>query len=246
MHIKLTYFVLFAYAVLMISCIKTSASGGSSSLTILNAINGNGSVLTDFQPFIANKGVASQAPLQYFATANQITYGTSWVSGSYVGATTLSLFNFPDSVTTLWSSLLDFQPGSIHTLFLGGDTSSIDTLLTTDVIPYYSVNDSVAGIRVVNLIWGAGPISVNLQGNLPTQTEFNSLGYKAVSPFKEYNANSTGTGSYVFEIRDQSTDTLILTYQWQYALFKNNTFVIIGSVNPKLMQLPQAALVNNF
>lgn len=225
-------------------CIKTMDTSGSSAFNIVNAINGNNSILTNFQP-IGPKGIFA-SPLQYYASANQIGYGSSWESGSYADSVSLSLFQYPDTGSIVWRGTFNFQRGSIHTLFLSGDTTSVDTLLSTDLIPYYPVSDSVAGIRIVNLIWGSQPLSVNLAGNLPTQTEFSPIGYRQISGFNQYSANSTAGGSYSFEIRDQASDSLLTTYQWSYTLFKNQTLVIIGSENVNLPQPIQVVAMNNF
>lgn len=225
-------------------CAKTSSWGRTASLNIVNAINGNVSVLTNLEPTGAKGGFV--APLQYYATANQIVYGSFWESGSYVGVVPLSLFQYPDSSMILWQGSLSLEPGSIQTLYLSGDTSSVDTLLLADNIPYYPSNDSVAGVRIINLIWGAQPISVNLAGNLPAQTEFNGIGYRQISGFKQYNAGGSVTGSYSFEIRDQTSDSLLSTFQWSYTLFRNNTIVLMGSEKSVLLQPIQVFAVNNF
>jgi hypothetical protein len=110
-----------------------------------------------------------------------------------------------------------------------GDTISVDTLFTTDVVPYYPPGDSVAGLRFINLTQNSLPMAVNIQGAPPSQTEFVNLGYKQVSAFKSYSANSGVPGYYTFEIRAQASDSLLLTYTWNYQVFKNQTIVIAGS-----------------
>ena len=226
------------------SCKKTNSVASSTAFTIVNGINGNGSILTNFQPMGAKGNFI--APLQYFAKANQIAYGNCWESGSYSGSVSLSLFQYPDSLDVLWHGNLNFQPGSVHTLYLGGDTSSVDTLLLTDNIPYYPILDSVAGLRFVNMVWASQPISVNLAGNSPTQMDFSNLGYRQASSFSQYSANSMASGLYSFEIRDQASDSLLATFDWYYTLFKNNTLVLIGSDNPNNPQPVQIVSVNNY
>src|SRR6202035_4283604 len=170
-------------------------------------------------------------PLQFYASANQIPYSGFWESGSHVGSVSLSLSQISDTMTALWSGKLNLQLESIHTLFLFGDTTAVDTVLTTDVIPYYSGLDSVAGVRFINLYSGSLPMSINIQGNPGTQTEFNNLGYKQITAFKSYNANSSVPGNYTFEIRDQTSDSVLTTYVWNYNFQKNNTIVISGPVS---------------
>jgi hypothetical protein len=237
------------YAILLLptlfgSCSKTDNAKRSASLSIVNGINNSNPLVTNFEP-VGPKATFS-TELQYYATANQIPYAGSWESGSYVGMVPLSLFQYPDSSVSVWSGTLSLQPGSIHTLFLSGDTSSVDTLFTTDIIPYYPVTDSVTGIRFINLAKGSLPMSVNLQGNLPSQSEFNNLGYQQVSSFKPYSANSNAPGQYNFEIRDLASGNLLYTFQWSYSQFKNNTAAIIGSESPTSSTPLQVVQVNDY
>src|SRR5579859_1291296 len=104
---------------LIIGCTKIDNSTGSASLTVVNGINGNSTVLTNFQP-LGPKGTF-ESPLQYYAKANRIRYGASWESGSYVRQVSLSLFAYPDTTTIRWQGALNLQKGGIYTLFLGGD-----------------------------------------------------------------------------------------------------------------------------
>jgi hypothetical protein len=241
------YFLLLIFvipAIGFISCTKFNSSG-SAALSIVNAIDSNSYLITDFEPG-GTKG-NSGALLQYFATANQIFNGSSWESGSFVGSLSISLFQGTDTVNSLWSGTFNLAPGSIHTLFLSGDTVSVDTLFTTDLIPYYASIDSVAGVRFVNLSRGSLPISVDLQGSSPTQYEFSNLTYRQISGFKQYTAGSNAPpAGYTFEIRDQQSGNLLTTISWSYSLFKNNTIVVGGSENPNTSTPIQAFQVNNY
>lgn len=221
------FFFFFSASLISGGCVKTNSPQGSAALNIVNAINYSDPIVTNFTQ-INSKSPEGPA-LQYFATANQIGYCSSWESGSYVGPTFLSISQISDTLAYLWSGELNLNPGGIYSLFFCGDTTSVDTLLTSDKVPYYSISDSSAGIRFVNLVKGSLPMSVNMQGNLPSQFEFSSLGYKEMSNFKPYNANSSGPGSYAFEIRDQNSDSLLAVYYWSYILQRNNTVFIAGS-----------------
>jgi hypothetical protein len=221
---------IYIIAVFLISsfgCIKTNGPSGSASINIVNAVNLSNPLVTNFTPLNSKGGAESL--LQYYASANQIGFASSYESGSYTGTVDLSISQIDDTAINLWEGQLNISIGSIHTLFLAGDTLSIDTLLTTDIIPYYPGSDSVAGLRFVNLVQNGLPISVNIQGNPPTQTEFSNLGYKQISVFKQYSANSSIPGYYTFEIRYQLSDSLLSVFTWDYAIFKNQTVVIAGS-----------------
>jgi hypothetical protein len=243
MYRIITCFAL-ASSILAMGCIKTNSAQGSAALNIVNAVNSSTPIVTNFTPLNAKGQFTST--LQYYLTANQISSGSSYESGSYVGATWLSVSQISDTAVTLWSGELILPQGSIHSLFFCGDTTAIDTLLTTDLIPYYPNSDSVSGVRFVNLVKGSGPMSVDIQGNPPMQYEFSGLGYKQMSTFKAYNVSSGGPGSYTFEIRDQDTDSLLTTFAWRYTLEKSNTIVIEGSENPNTTTLVEAFQTNNF
>jgi hypothetical protein len=212
---------------LVVSCVKTNGLSGSAALNIVNAVNLSNPLVTNFTPLNPKGG--AENPLQYYATANQIGFAGSYESGSYPGIVDLSLSQIDDTSIDLWQGQLNLPSGSIHTLFFAGDTLSMDTLLSTDLIPYYPAGDSVAGLRFVNLVQNGLAISVNIQGNPPTQTEFSDLGFKQISAFKQYSANSNIPGYYTFEIRYQLSDSLLSVFTWNYAIFKNQTVVIAGS-----------------
>jgi hypothetical protein len=148
---RLTLYLLVA----MFSCNKIGPGPGSATLNIINAVNGGNPLVTSFAG-VSAKGQPLSL-LNYFANASEIAYCSSWESGSYLGLTNLSLSQISDTLTTIWNGTLDLPIGSIHTLFLCGDTTNTDTLYITDHIPYYPISDSVAGVRFVNLISGSTP-----------------------------------------------------------------------------------------
>ena len=228
---------------ILLGCVKTGNQTGAASLTIVNAINGNNVLFTNMTS-LGPKGVPT-TPLQYYITAATVPNGGSW-EGSYTGQTTISLSPFPDTLQSLYTGTFDLKSGLIYSLYLFGDTTKVDTLFTIDQIPTYSLADSVAGIRFANLLSQGSPISINLQGNPPSQTEFNALSPSNVSAFKSYPANSSIPGFYNFEIRDQASDSLLLTFTWVYALNKNNTVVIMGSENTSGQYPISAFQVNNY
>jgi hypothetical protein len=98
-----------------------------------------------------------------------------------------------------------------------------------DHIPSHT--DSSAGLRFIDLSPGSAAFSINLAGNSPSQTEFSNLGYKQISAFKSYPANSSIGGSYNFEIRTQENDSLITTFSWTYTLHRCHTIVLSGLVS---------------
>jgi hypothetical protein len=214
----LTIYSIVALQLIALGCTKTKSMSGSASLTIVNAVPNSNPVITNFDP-VSAKGNA-EGSLHYFATATQISYAGSWESGSYTGLTSLSLSQISDTMVSIWSGTLTLPVGSVHTLFLAGDTSAVDTLFTTDVIPYYPATDSVTGIRFVNLSTGSSPISINLEGN-PNGSEVASLNYKGITTFKPYLNNST-TQDYLFVIRDAVTGDSLTQFDFAQVGSYNN------------------------
>jgi hypothetical protein len=239
-------FTIVTLPIFLAGCIKLLPTQGTASLTIINAIPTSNPLVTNFSS-IGPKATTATA-LQYYASANQIGYTGFWESGSYSGETSITFSQISDTLATIWSGTVNLAVGKSYSLFLAGDTASVDTLLTMDATPYYPVTDSVAGVRFVNLSTGSGPMTLNLQGNLPTQLEFGNLGYRQSSAFKQYSANSAAqaTGVYTYEIRDQATGNLLTTFTWGFTPFRNNTVVISGSEDPSSSTPITVFQVNNY
>ena len=150
-----------------------------------------------------------------------------------------------DTTQRIFSGTLNLSPGAIYSFFLSGDTTRPDTLLVQDNIPVYT--DSSAGVRFVNLSPGSQPVEVNLKGSTSGQSEFSNLGYKQIGAFKKYAAVSSVPGrQYIFEVRSQEGDSLLLTYTWAYTLHKNNTLVLSGSTVSGTGQPLHIFQVNNY
>ncbi len=186
----------------------------------------------------------------YYYTADEISYASFGEFSSYSGNLPLSLSPITDTTINIWSGQLSLPVGSIHTFFLTGtDSLHVDTLFTTDLVPYYSQNgDSVAGFRFINLSAGSNPISIDLQ-NTPANTLIvNSLAYKGVTAFiqEPSNANAMNNG-YVFEIRDAASSTILTTIPINSGTYpvlfpyKNVTICLIGQPGVNAI-VPQSAL----
>jgi hypothetical protein len=210
------------------------------SLNIINAIPTS-------QPVIPVLGTTQ--PVQYFASAQTVSYGNAQIYSPLNGPNILYIVQSTDTTEItpkfeMFSGTLTLTAGGIYSFFLTGDTSAVDTFFVQDHIPVYP--DSSAGVRFVNLSPGSGPMSINLQGNPITQTEFSNLGYKQISAFKAYSASSGAPGNYTFVVHDQASGDSVV-YSWSYSLYKNNTIVIAGSENPSSNDYPiNAFQFNNF
>jgi hypothetical protein len=198
---------------------------GTASLTIVNAVTGSSSLYTNFGA-TAGKETTS---LQWYSTAAEVGHNSWSEFGSYSGIVDLAFSQTTDSLKVIWSGSVTLPIGSINSLFLSGDTTTVDTVTSVDNIPDFPQGDSLAGVRFANLSKGSLPMTVNIKGNPATQTEFSGLGYQQVSAFKSYSAVHSIGGSYSFEIRDQASGNLLATYTWRYTLEKCMTIVITGT-----------------
>lgn len=132
----------------------------------------------------------------------------------------------------------EFKEAGFSTLFLCGDSIGGygGIFLNNDDINIY--NDSVMGIRFINLSPNSSPVSITLSAS-PTVNEATGLVYKQMTGFKTYPA-SQSAANMVFQLRDAggallATYTLPVTPVTPYttvgilwARFKNLTLVIKG------------------
>lgn len=198
------------------SCIKATHSAGSAALNIVNAIPNSNPLVINFSP-VNDPKLGDTFSYYYFA--NEVAYGQAVEFGFYTGNQPLSLSPITDTTVTIWTGSLSLPVASIHTLFLAGtDTLHVDTLFTSDQIPYYPASgDSVTGIRFVNLATGSNPVSVDIQGG---GSIVNSLAYKGVTAFIQEPAGSNALNNgYVFEIRDAGSGNVLTTVP-----FNNNSY----------------------
>jgi hypothetical protein len=220
----------------LFSCGNTSRLPGTASLTIVNAVAGNYALATQF----SNDPATGSDDMIFFANYQEFS--------SYSGIQPLFLYQVPDTLpksTPLFALTLNIPVNTIHSLFLTGTTSSPDTLLITDTPPNHPVTDSSMGIRFINLSPGSAPVSVDIQGQA-NGSEAASLPYKSLTAFRNYSAASAVTG-YNFEFRDAASGTLLASYVFTPAAFRNYTIALEGLPGPGGSAVPQAAyLINNY
>jgi hypothetical protein len=240
------------------ACKKVDEPAGVASLNIFNGIVGSSTLVTNF------KGTE---PLTWYITAHRLYYGNPGDEASinsirnrfysYSGQQRISFFEYPDTlahsqpVTTVQVNL---PVSSINSLFLTGNSDEPDTLFLRDELPYHGINDSTAGIRVVNLVKGL-TVSVNLQGR-EAGSEVASLGYKAASGFINYEVKKAPV-VYVFEIRDKLTGNLVASQTINteernigFGLanlyrFKNFTIILFGDQHETGERAPRAVVMSN-
>lgn len=180
--------------------------GGTSSLTLVNALAGTDYLFTNFNGDKSNG--------QYYSGMMALRYGNIVFFNSYSGKQDLGLYKAPDTNANSRPVMrleVDLRLNAIHTLFLTGSTQDPDYLLTTDQLPYHLPADSVMGLRFINISKGSDPVSVNLEGQAKG-SEIAALSYKAVSGFKDYKAGKA-VSSYTFEFRDKTSGTLLGSYK---------------------------------
>jgi hypothetical protein len=203
--------ILIIISLVFVSCNKTSDTlTASASLNIINAINLSNPIVTDFTP-LAPKG-GTESPLLYYYLANQIGYASYYELGYYVGETALTISQIDDTAKLIWQGMFNLPLGSIHSIFFAGDTTRVDTLFTTDNIPYYLPGDSVSGVRFVNLAENAQPVLVTIQTDTTHTPIAKNIAYKSLTEFQQIpaNANALNTG-YTFEFRDAASDSILTT-----------------------------------
>jgi len=198
---------LWVLACSLLACTKQTVSP-TASLNLINAVPGSTpSLVTNF---------SGTTPIVWYRTALKLVYGTFDKASqglSFNGPQKLAVYLYPDTTThstPLFNLDLQLKPGTINTLFLTGTKAAPDTLLTTDVLPYYPATDSSLGIRFVNLSTGSMPVSVNITG-LANGSEATGISYKAVTGFKKYPATAA-VSQYNFEFRDAASGTLLGSY----------------------------------
>jgi hypothetical protein len=207
-HILFRQLPVWVLASILLSCSKQSARP-IASLNLINAVPGSTpSLVTNF---------SGATPIVWYKTALTLVYGTVDKASqalSFSGGQQLAIYRYPDTTahsTPLFNLGLNLQPGNIYSLFLTGTLTAPDTLLTTDLLPYYAASDSSLGIRLVNLSAGSAPISVNIAG-AANGSETGRLSYKGVTSFKKYPATAAAVNQYNFEFRDAASGALLASY----------------------------------
>jgi hypothetical protein len=191
---------------------------------VINAIPNSDAIIPVF---------GTSEPLHYFSGAQTVGYESGQVYSPNSGKNSLYIVQQRDttdinSKLELFNGTLQLEGSGIYSFFLAGDTTKPDTLFVKDEIPSYS--DSSVGVRFVNLSSNSSAISVNVLGFPSSQGGVNNLAYRGISRFIQFSASSNASPdqSYVFEIRNQANDSVLLTYQWYYTLQRSNTLVISG------------------
>jgi len=183
--------------------------------------------------------------IDYFKAAQTVSFGTAAIYNLPGGLRPVYLAKNTDTTNRIYDSEVDVVAGGMYSLFFAGDTSKPEAVFTRDEIPIYT--DSSAGVRFINLSPASGPIKINVKGTDISKPNFSDNGYKQISDFKPFTGTTAITGNrYIFEIRNQANDSLLLTYTWSYTRFKNNTLVFSGAVTAGKPASLKMFLVKNY
>ena len=199
--------ILFVAMVALVACKKNGINTRSlASLTVTNvAVNGPAIRVGD--------------------NLNRINNNSSLQLGLYAGDNELYVWPVGDSANPFYTSPKFFAAeGSVHSLFIGGQSPNISGVLVKDNIPYHT--DSTSGVRIINLVPKSTPLNITLSTS-PTINEVTGLAYLQYTDFKIYPAKASNA-SYTFQIRKASDNTILFNYLLPTPRFTNVTLVIRG------------------
>lgn len=208
-------------AVALSSCSKTDDAPTPASVTVIHA-------MPKGKPIILVLGDTNN--IAWFTSAKTVAYGSATAYSPIAKEIPYFITQTSDSTKRIVKGNLDLLSGKMYSLFVAGDTTQPETVLLQDNIPFHQ--DSSTGVRFINLSPASLPINVNIKGNVASKTEFSGIAYKQATEFKDYAGTTPNaiTGKYIFEVRNQANDSLLLTYTWSFNLFRNYTLVLAGSV----------------
>ena len=168
---------------------------------------------------------------------DQVNYGSNRFYYAPQGMATFKGVAGTDTTNLLLNSNFSLT-GKIYTLYLLGNATAVEPMLVEESnFPYIRMDqpkapstDSVTNVRFVNLSANSPILKINIQGS--SSNEFSNLSYKTISNWKAYpNKIASGT-NYVFEVRNASTNDLLLTYSFSANsnnLFRGLALVIKGN-----------------
>lgn len=134
----------------------------------------------------------------------------------------ISFYTYPDTMPTSVPAkklTLNLETKKIYSLFVGGTEGALETSLIEENFPLLNRADSLSGLRFLNLVKDA-PVSINLSGEA-YGTVARSIPFMGVSDFTFYSAK-LGVPELFFEVRDASTNELLLTINTHEVLDPEN------------------------
>jgi hypothetical protein len=157
---------------------------------------------------------------------NQINNNSSLQLGLFPGDNDLYVWPVGDSANPYYTSPKYFaEEGSVHSLFIAGQSPTISGVLIKDNIPYHT--DSTCGVRIINLVPNSTSLNITLSTS-PAINEVSGLAYLQYTDFKIYPAKARNV-NYIFQIRKAADNTILFSYSLPTPRFTNVTLVIRGS-----------------
>jgi hypothetical protein len=137
----------------------------------------------------------------------------------------LKIVSATDTLGSIYQASPDFSPlpGDLYTLLLGGNIQTPESILIKENLVVKP--DSATGVRFINFGQHTKSIKVNIKDS--NTTEATRLNYKTYTDFKVFDANYKHP-NYIFEFRDEETNTLLLTYTFVVARTYNVSLVLRG------------------
>nr|WP_199082481.1 hypothetical protein [Pedobacter sp. ASV19] len=213
MKLKLFMGYIALWAMILASCKKQEVKlTPLASLLVTNAVSGGGNLVLG-------------------TNAAPVYNNSSQGYGMLTGSREIELVDTAGGMNKVYyNQTKDFVNGGVYSLFLAGTSDAVESVFVKEEnIPSHTAD--VFGARVINLVKGEVPISVNLQGN-PNSSFINNLSYKAISTFKDVSALDS-EGDKVFEFRNATTGDFITSFTvpgYDLPRFRNITLVFAGAV----------------
>ncbi|RFZ90932.1 hypothetical protein D0C36_18475 [Mucilaginibacter conchicola] len=176
----------------------------SSSLTIVNAINSDCTVIVP--------SFNREAKLR-FLVADTIRPGNFHEYGGYAGTLPMAMFDRKDTVNAILKQDINVIPESISTLYIAGEPNNPIGLYKQDTIATLNRADSVINVRFVNLCAGLNGASIQISDK-PELQFLDNLSFKAVSSFKTLKVDTKQVPSRIipFTIKERASGNEIGTY----------------------------------
>lgn len=218
------------------------------SLTIVNGINDTASFVL---AYMGNSQPRFYNGLAYISNGSALEYGTDKMEQP------LTLFRNYDTLQPSKAFLktsLKLEQGGIFTHFIYGSPDNVKQKTVKEQLPARSLNDSVANLRIINLIDNR-PIDVVQLEPVPG-TMVTNLAYEQLSGFIKVPVNGSFM-NFRFEVRDHATGVILATLteenttRWSGLpntswLFKARTMVVTGTWTAENVFTARAKSIGHF
>ncbi len=222
------YLYILIIAIGLLSCQKDEVFKTSSSINIINAV-------VDLPSIKVNP---SGQMVSYTKITDIVNFSASKMYFADIGRHEIVAVSNIDTTKIVFKQTYDFQPG-FYTAYLTGHAPNIDTMFRKEIdMPFIktdvvipNTSDNVTFMRFVNLSPNSPALKINIKNSIINEVD--NFSYKGISAWKPYDNKLTGTTNYIFEVRNATTNAILLTYTFGATStnkFKNVALVIKGLV----------------